>query len=132
MIEPSDYEKQAWSEVQDFRGRAFSRMARSVNEKASGAASKIGQGASDYLENHPKIGLALSKERDAVAKRAGAIGVVARKAVDAISEEVGDWEGIALGDMKNMLAKASRLLSTPDTPKSGAIHSSGLNRTAPH
>ncbi|MGP9786684.1 EcsC family protein [Glutamicibacter sp. 287] len=108
MTEPSEYELAAWRDIQRFKGRPLSQMIRNVGEKASTGAAKLGNRATQYLENRPGAQAAVSHGQDFVGKGANAIGTGARKAAGAIPDGLADWSGSAFGSMRKTVARVSR------------------------
>jgi hypothetical protein len=109
MTEPSEYELAAWRDIQRFKGRPLSRMMRSASEQVAGGAAKIGDRATEYLENHPGAQSAVSRGQEIVAKGSQAVGAGARKAADALPDGMSDWSSAAFKSMQRMVARASRV-----------------------
>lgn len=74
MTEPSTYELDAWRNIQQFEGRALSRVMRDAGEQVATGAAEVGKRATKYLENHPGAQTAVSRGQEAVAKGARVIG----------------------------------------------------------
>ena len=52
MAEPSQYELDAWSDIQAFKGRQVSRRMGEVGQRSRPTAA-VGDRATKYLEDHP-------------------------------------------------------------------------------
>ncbi|MGC5322775.1 EcsC family protein [Micromonospora arida] len=113
MGDPSDYELDAWRSIQSFKGRPLSRVMRSANEQVAIRAAEIGKRATRYLENHPGTEAAVSRGQEIAAKGAHAVSTGARKAAKALPDGIVDWRGSALGSMRRMVARASRVGLSP-------------------
>lgn len=53
MTEPSQYELEAWADVQEFKGRQVSRTIGGVGQKLSEGTAAVGDRASKFLEKRP-------------------------------------------------------------------------------
>ncbi len=113
MTEPSEYELAAWRDIQRFKGRPLSQMIRNVGEKASTGAVKLGNRATRYLDNRPKVQAVFSRGQDIAGKGANAISTGARKAAGAIPDGLADWSGSALGSMRQTVGRVSRAGLSP-------------------
>lgn len=109
MDNPSDYELEAWQEIQHFTGRPLSRAARNVGDQVAANAAKLGERAAAIVESRPRARVAVSKVQAAAAKGSQAAGAGARKAVGAIPDSVTDWSGTAIGSIRNNVGRASRV-----------------------
>ncbi|MFS0716771.1 EcsC family protein [Arthrobacter sp. 1P04PC] len=113
MTEPSEYEIEAWRNVQAFKGRPLSQIARNAGEKAAAGVEELGQRASRYLEDHPTAESVVARSQTLVAKGAQKISVGARKAKDAIPDGIGDWGNSAFGAMRQTAGRVSRVGLSP-------------------
>jgi EcsC protein family len=109
MAGPSDYELDAWHRLQQFKGRPLSRLMGKASDQVAGGAAEVGRRATRYWENHPAAQSAVSRGQEVVAKGARAIGTGARRAADALPNGVADWRSSALGSVRRMVARASRV-----------------------
>lgn len=114
MADPSDYELHAWHGIQQFKGRPLSRGMRNASEQVAVRAAELGKRAKQYLDSHPGAHSAVSHGQEIVAKGAHAIGSGARKAADALPDAMADWGGSALGSVRRMVARASRVGLSPN------------------
>lgn len=108
MTEPSEYELAAWQDIQRFKGRPLSQMMRNAGEQVATGAVKLGNRATQYLENRPGAQAAVSRGQDIVGKGTHAIGAGARKAAGSIPVGMVDWSGSALGSMRQTVGRVSR------------------------
>jgi hypothetical protein len=113
MTEPSDYELDAWRNIQRFKGRPLSQAMRNAGEQVAVGAEELGKRATQYLENHPGAQSAVSRGQEIVAKSAHAAGAGARKAKDAMPDVISGWGGAAFGSMRQTAGRASRVGLSP-------------------
>lgn len=113
MTEPSGYELDAWQNLQQFKGRPLSRAVRNVSEQVATGAAKIGERASEYLENQPRAKSAVTRGQEVAAKGARVVGSGARKAADAVPDGLADWSGAGLESVRRMVGRASRVGLSP-------------------
>ncbi|MFF4655362.1 EcsC family protein [Streptomyces sp. NPDC001381] len=106
---PSDYELDAWRDIQQFKGRPLSQGMKNAGEYVANGAAKFGKRAAQQLENHPRAKSAVSRGQQFVAKGAQKVGAGTRKAADALP----DWSGAALQSIQKTLARASRAGLSP-------------------
>ncbi len=114
MTEPSDYELDAWINIQRFKGRPISQALRNAGEQVAVGADEIGKRATQYLENHPRAHSAVARGQKIVARSAHAVGTGARKAKDAIPDDVSNWGGAAFGSMRQTAGRVSRAGLSPE------------------
>lgn len=109
MIEPSDYELDAWRNIQRFKGRPLSQAMRNAGEQVAVGAEEISKRATQYLEDHPGARSAVSRGQKMIAKGAQTVSTGARKAKDAIPDSINDWGGEAFGSMQQTAGRIARL-----------------------
>lgn len=80
MTEPSQYELDAWDDVQQFTGRQVSLRLAQLGQSASDAAAAVGGRASKYLESHPRAKDALERGQGVAAKGTKAVSAKAGNA----------------------------------------------------
>ena len=83
MAEPSSYELDAWNEIQQFRGRQFSRRIEQANQKVAESARAAGDKASELLERHPRLEAARTRSQAVTSRGAKALRSGARSAAGA-------------------------------------------------
>src|SRR6478752_7288722 len=105
MTEPSVYELEAWQNIQRFQGRPLSQVIRNAGEQMANGAEKLGERATQYLEERPGAQAAVARGQEMVSKSAHAIGAGARKAADAIPDGIADWSGAAFTSMRQSVAR---------------------------
>lgn len=108
MTEPSAYELEAWHNIQRFKGRPLSQTIRNAGEQVAIGAEKIGERATQYLEERPGAQATVVRGQELVSKGAHALGTGARKAVEAIPDGISDWSGAAFTSMRKSVARVSR------------------------
>ena len=113
MTTPSDYELEAWRNIQQFKGRPLSRAMRGAGESFIRSASAVGERASSYLESHPKTQSIVAKSQGAVVKAAKGVGTGAKQAFEAIPDGITDWSGAAFNSMRQNVARVSRVALSP-------------------
>lgn len=80
MAEPSQYELEAWSDIQAFKGRQVSLRMGEVGQRVFNTTTAVGSRATKYLESHPMAQAALERGQGAAAKGTQIVGVGARTA----------------------------------------------------
>lgn len=117
MGEPSQYELDAWRDIEQFQGRVLSRGMATMSSVVGQGAGKIGAGAAKFtdlaktkVEWTPGAKAALERARGLSARSADLAGKAARHAGEALP----DWTGPAGSSMKGALSKASRVGLSPD------------------
>ena len=113
MTEPSDYELDAWNNIQRFKGRPISQALRHAGEQVAVSAEEIGKRATQYLEDHPGAHSVIGRGQKIVAKGAHAVSTGARKAKDSIPDGISDWGGAAFGSMRQAAGRISRAGLSP-------------------
>lgn len=113
MTEPSAYELEAWQNIQRFQGRPLSQVIRNAGEQMANGAEKLGERATQYLEERPGAQAAIVRGQEIVSKSAHAIGAGARKATHAIPDGIADWSGAAITSMRKSVARVSRAGLSP-------------------
>jgi hypothetical protein len=109
MIEPSQYELDAWRDVQAFKGRQVSRGLGQVGQKVSDRTAAAGRRASRYLEKHPRAQEGVERAQGVAAKG----GQVAGAGVRAAREVLPGWAGTAGGSVRKTAGRVSRLGLSP-------------------
>jgi hypothetical protein len=104
MAEPSQYELDAWTDVQAFRGRQVSRRMGEVGQKVSNGTTAVGDRATKYLENHPWAQAALERGQGVAAKGTQIVSAGARTASDALP----GWAGTAGSSVRRTTGRVSR------------------------
>jgi hypothetical protein len=84
MTEPSQYELEAWSDIQAFKGRQVSLRMGEVGQRVFNTTTAVGNRATKYLENHPRAQTALERGQGAAAKGTQIVSVGARTASAAL------------------------------------------------
>ncbi|TQJ35589.1 EcsC family protein [Arthrobacter sp. SLBN-122] len=113
MTEPSAYELEAWHNIQRFKGRPLSQAIRNAGEQVAIGAEKIGERATQYLEERPGAQATVVRGQELVSKGAHALGTGARKAAEAIPDGISDWSGAAFTSMRKSVARVSRAGLSP-------------------
>ncbi|WP_430297744.1 EcsC family protein [Sinomonas sp. B1-1] len=108
MREPSEYELEAWRNVQNFTGRPMSRAVSSASEKAAAGAAAFGRRATEFLKDRPRAQAIVSRGQSVAAKGTQAVGDGARKIADAVPEGLTDWGGDALQSIRQTVGRVSR------------------------
>jgi hypothetical protein len=109
METPSDYELDAWHNVQRFKSRPLSRAARNATEKVATGATGALKRAGGYLEKHPRAQSAVSRVQEVVVKGGGAVGAQVRQA----GESLPDWSDSAYGSVRRTVGRISRAGLSP-------------------
>src|ERR1700753_831121 len=99
MADPSDYELQAWRDIQRFTGRKLSRVVGNASGQVAVGAAEIGKRAAKYLEEDPRAQSAVSQGQGVVAKGTHAVGSGARKAAGTLPSGVTGWGGSGLASV---------------------------------
>jgi hypothetical protein len=109
MAEPSQYELDAWSEIQAFRGRQISRRMSEVSQKVHDGTTAVGSRATNYLENHPRAQAALEGGQGVATKGAQIVNA----GVHTPSVALPDWAGTAGRSMQRATGRISRAGLSP-------------------
>ncbi|WP_225846863.1 EcsC family protein [Streptomyces sp. HPF1205] len=109
MAIPSDYELDAWRDIQRFKGRPLSRVQKIAGERMAHGAAELGRRAAKRLENHPRAQSAVSRGQEFVAKGAQKVSAGARGAADALPE----WSDTALQSLRKTVGRVSRAGLSP-------------------
>ncbi|MET9397982.1 EcsC family protein [Kitasatospora sp. NPDC002965] len=109
MTEPSDYEFEAWRDIQRFTGRPLSRRMGEAGEQLAVGAAKLGRRAAKRLESHPRALSAVTRGQEIVAGGARKAGTAARSAADAMP----DWSGVVVQSTRQTVGRLSRAGLTP-------------------
>lgn len=113
MTEPSDYELDAWRNIQLFKGRPLTQAMRNAGGQVALGAEKLGKRATEYLESHPGAQTAVSSGQEIVAKSARTISTRARKVSDAVPDGMTEWGGTVLASMRQTVGRVSRVGLSP-------------------
>lgn len=113
MTEPSDYELDAWRNIQRFKGRPLSQAMRNAGEQVAVGAEELGKRATRYLEDHPGARSAVSRGQKMIATGAHTVSTGARKAQEAIPDGFSDWGDAAFGSMRQTAGRISRVGLSP-------------------
>ncbi|AUZ33855.1 serine/arginine repetitive matrix protein 2 [Arthrobacter sp. PGP41] len=113
MTEPSTYELEAWQNIQRFKGRPLSQAIRNAGEQVAIGAEKIGERATQYLEERPGAQATVVRGQELVSRGAHVLGTGARKAAEAIPDGISDWSGAAFTSMRKSVARVSRAGLSP-------------------
>lgn len=109
MATPSDYEIEAWKELQRFKGRPITRVLNNTGEKIS---SKIND-FSSYIEENPKTSSAVLKAKDSLVNSKNAVGKGLKNAVGILPDQLTDWGGHAANSISGSISRASRIGLSP-------------------
>lgn len=102
MAEPSQYELDAWNDIQAFRGRQISRRMGEVGQKVHNGTTAVGNRATNYLEAHPRAQAALERGQG-----------VATKGAKIVSDALPSWAGTAARSMQRTTGRISRAGLSP-------------------
>ena len=97
MSDPSEYELEAWQNIQQFKGRPLSRVVRGAGQKLASGAAKIRERGADFLVDHPGAQAAVSRGQEITSSSGQRLSEGVRKLGEAIPKELADW-GIAAAD----------------------------------
>lgn len=114
MSEPSEYELNAWQDLQHFKGRPLSQAMRSAAEQVAVGVARAGEQAAKFVEKHPRTKAAVARGQDAVAKGVRTIGSAARKATDAVPAAAVNWSSEAFGSVRQNVGRISRVGLSPN------------------
>lgn len=109
MTEPSQYELDAWSDIQAFKGRQVSRGLGKAGEKVSKSTAAVGTRATTYLEKYPRAQAAIERGQGAAAKGTQLVTNGARSA----GEVLPGWAGTAGGSVVRTASRISRAGLSP-------------------
>ncbi|WP_404386499.1 EcsC family protein [Knoellia locipacati] len=109
MSEPSEYELDAWAELQRFRGRPSTRIVTELGQRAASGLNALGERTSTALEKHPRAQEAVSRGQQAASKGGRALGQGAK----AFGEVLPDWTGTTLHAARRSGAKVARAGLSP-------------------
>jgi hypothetical protein len=113
VTKPSEYELEAWQNVQRFMGRPLSRAVRSAGDQVAVGAAELGNRAAAYLGSRPRAQAAVSKAQSAVANSAQAASSTARRTVGAIPGGLTEWSGAAFESTRTAVGRVSRVGLSP-------------------
>lgn len=105
MIEPSAYELEAWTAIQDYTGRQLSARLSKVGQKVYETTSGTGERTSAFLENRPSARAALDQGKGVAAKGGQVVSTGARAAREYIPAWVGTV-GSSAGQSTGKLARS--------------------------
>jgi hypothetical protein len=109
MAEPSQYELEAWSDIQAFKGRQVSLRMGEVGQRVFNTTTAAGSRATKYLENHPRAQTALERGQGAAAKGTQIVSVGARTASAALP----GWASTAGSSVGRTTGRVSRAGLSP-------------------
>lgn len=109
MTEPSQYELEAWTVVQEYSGRQVSARLAKVGQKVAETASAAGGRASALIEDRPRAQAALSQSKGAVAKG----GAVVRAGTKAARDHLPSWMDTVGGSARRTTGKIARAGLSP-------------------
>ena len=109
MAEPSQYELEAWSDIQAFKGRQVSLRMGEVGQRVFNTTTAVGSRATKYLENHPRAQTALERGQGAAAKGTQIVSVGARTASAALP----GWASTAGSSVGRATGRVSRAGLSP-------------------
>lgn len=109
MAEPSQYELEAWSDIQAFKGRQVSLRMGEVGQRVFNTTTAVGSRATKYLENHPRAQTALERGQGAAAKGTQIVSVGARTARAALP----GWASTAGSSVGRTTGRVSRAGLSP-------------------
>lgn len=111
MADPSDYELQAWRDIERFKRRPLSRAMRSGGEQLAIGSAGLGRHTTKYFDKHPRARSAASRGQGVATKGGTAVGTGVRRATDVLP----DWSNTAYGSMRRTVARVSRAGLSPST-----------------
>lgn len=111
---PSDYELDAWAQVQRFRGRPLSRTVREAGTQIAGTVSRAGKHVAEYVAEHPHAAAAAGVGRKAAGRGVHAVGAAARGVGNVVGDGVLDWGRSAAGAVQHIAARVARAGLSPD------------------
>lgn len=88
-------------------------MLRNVGEQAVAGAAKLGDRATQFLENRPVARGALARSQVIIGKGTNVISDGARKTAEAIPDGITDWSVSAMGAMRRTVGRISRVGLSP-------------------
>lgn len=104
--EPSDYELQAWADLQLLRDRPASRAVRAVGDKMADSFAAFERRASKFTDDHPKMKATIERGQTVVVDGA-------RWTREAVPEAFNDWGRTTVDSVQRMLNRASRVGLSP-------------------
>lgn len=109
MAEPSQYELDAWGEIQRFTGRQVSLRMADLGQRVSDATTAVGSRASKYLESHPRAQDALERGQGVAAKGTQFVSARAQTAGAALP----GWVSTAGSSAQRTTGRVSRVGLSP-------------------
>jgi hypothetical protein len=109
MAEPSQYEIDAWLDVQAFRGRQATRRMAEMGQKVTEGTTAASERATKYLEARPRAQAALERGQGVAAKGTKIVSAGARTA----SEALPDWAGTAASSVRRATGRIARAGLSP-------------------
>lgn len=104
--QPSEYELQAWENIQRLRDRPAARVVRAAGDRMASSVAAVGRKASELSGDHPKVRAAIGKGQVVVAEGA-------HWARDAVPDAVNVWGRTTVGSAQRMLSRAARVGLSP-------------------
>lgn len=111
MADPSDYELQAWRDIERFKRRPLSRAMRSGGQQLAIGSAGLGKHATKYLDKHPHARSTVSRGQGIATKGGNAVGTGVRRAAGLLP----DWTDTASGSVRRTVARVSRAGLSPST-----------------
>lgn len=107
MVEPSQYELDAWSDIQTYRGRQVTRRLEQISQKVSDGTASVAGRATKYIERSPRARAALDQRRSAAAHNARA------SSDDPIDPSPARWDVAAKNPVLRTAGRISRAGLSP-------------------
>ncbi|MHA7209516.1 EcsC family protein [Arthrobacter sp. MDT1-65] len=108
-MQPSEYELNAWRDIQNYKGRPVSGALKDVGKRMVDGAAELSGHATTYMEDHPRARSAVSRGQEIAAKGTNALGRGKRLAAEVLPS----WSGTVLESTRYTGARISRLGLTP-------------------
>ena len=109
MAQPSQYELEAWREIQEFRGRQVTRSLGSAGQMVSNASAAAGDRAAEYLQAHPRAQGVVLRGQGVVAKGSKVI----RGKSQAVGSSAPAWVGAAGSSAQRTVGRVARAGLSP-------------------
>ena len=114
MSEPSEYELNAWQEIQRFRGRPLSHVVRQVGDKVTPIAAAASAHAAQALDDRPRAKAVVAQGKQAVGNGVGALKSGTKKLGEVVPDAVHDWGRTVVGSGRSLVARVSRVALSPE------------------
>ena len=109
MAEPSQYELEAWTDIQAFRGRQVSLHMGEVGQRVSSTTAAVGSRATKYLESHPRAQAAVERGQGVAAKGTQIVGAGA----ETVGAALPGWASAAGRSVQRTTGRVSRAGLSP-------------------